>query len=512
MSKVYLVGAGPGDPDLITWKGRNILAVADAVLYDHLAPEALLELTPRHCERIYVGKKKSVHAFPQEEICAMMIERARRGLTVVRLKGGDPFLFGRGGEEIEALADADVTFEVVPGVTSPLGIAAYSGVPLTHRDHTKVVTFVTGHDAGAIDWGKVGQSETLVIFMGILAIREITREIMSRGRSGTTPAIAVRWGTRPDQQTVQATLSDLADRIEAAQLKPPATIIIGEVVGLRKKLSWFEGLPLFGRQIVVTRAADQATELVSGLRALGANAIELPVISLQPPFDPAPLDAAISNLAAYDWLIFTSVNGVRFFLDRLDGSATDLRSLRARICAIGPATRRALEQLHLKVDVMPREFVAESVVTALSGYELRDKRILLPRAAAARDIIPVELTKLGAKVDVVEAYRNVIPPDAEARAHAIFTDKHKPGWITFTSSSTVDNFVAIAGKEALKDVRIASIGPITSRTIRKHGLAVNAEAEPFTVKGLVGAILETSGGNQRVPSPAGRNPQARQQN
>src|SRR5579871_4964460 len=343
MSKVYLVGAGPGDPDLITWKGRKLLASADAILYDHLASEHLLELAPKNCERIYVGKKKAVHAFPQEEISRMMIERARRGLTVIRLKGGDPFIFGRGGEELEALADAGVEFEVVPGVTSPLGIAAYSGVPLTHRDHTKLVTFVTGHDAAGIDWSKVGQSETLVVFMGIGAIHEIARELIKHGRSGSTPAIAVRWGTRADQETVTGTLGDIADRIDAAHLKPPATVIIGEVVALHSKLAWYEKLPLFGRRIVVTRAPDQAGDLSDRLRALGAEPIELPVISIQSPLDSGPLDRALDQLSSYDWLIFTSVNGVRFFLERLDGSKHDLRSLRARICAIGPATRRAVE-------------------------------------------------------------------------------------------------------------------------------------------------------------------------
>jgi len=362
MSKVYLVGAGPGDPDLITWKGRKLLTLADSVLYDHLASEHLLELTRKDCERIYVGKKKAVRAYPQEEICAMMIERARRGLTVVRLKGGDPFIFGRGGEELEALAGAGVLFEVVPGVTSPLGIAAYSGVPLTHRSHTKLVTFVTGHDVAGIDWSKVGQSETLVIFMGIASIREIAQEITRHGRAADTPALAVRWGTRPDQDTVAGTLETIADQIEEAQLKPPATVIIGEVVALHDRFNWFEKLPLFGQRIVVTRSSDQAAEFSERLRALGADAIELPVISIQPPLDTSPLNQAVERLASYDWLIFTSVNGVRFFLDRLDHSKNDLRSLKARICAIGPATRRAVEGLHLKVDLMPEEYVAESLV------------------------------------------------------------------------------------------------------------------------------------------------------
>jgi uroporphyrinogen III methyltransferase/synthase len=466
-----------------------LLSIADSVLYDNLANEHLLDLAPKTCERIYVGKKKSTHAFPQEEICAMMIERARRGLNVIRLKGGDPFIFGRGGEELEALADAGIPYEVVPGVTSPLGIAAYSGIPLTHRSHNKVVTFVTGHDVHAIDWSKTGQTETLVIFMGIFAICDIAAEIMRHGRSGETPALAVRWGTRPDQETVSGTLATIADRIEQADLKPPATVIIGEVVGLHEKLDWFEKLPLFGQKIVVTRAADQAGEFSDNLRSLGADAIELPVIELAPPTDPAPLDRALANLATYDWLIFTSVNGVRFFLDRLDQSPYDLRSLKARICAIGPATRAAIEALHLKVDLMPEEYVAESLVQAFANENLAGKTILLPRAAIARDVIPNELAKLGAHIDVVETYRNMLPDDASARASEIFSGDKKPDWITFTSSSTVKNLLAITGKEALAGIRIASIGPVTSSTICAHGLTVDAEAKQFTTEGLIDAIL-----------------------
>jgi uroporphyrinogen III methyltransferase / synthase len=490
MSKVYLVGAGPGDPDLITWKGRKLLALADSVLYDHLANEQLLDLTRRDCERIYVGKKKAVHAYPQEEICAMLIERVKRGLTVVRLKGGDPFIFGRGGEEVEALVDAGVSFEVVPGVTSPLGIAAYSGVPLTHRDHTKVVTFVTGHDVPGIDWAKVGQSETLVVFMGIASIREIALSIMAHGRPGNVPAIAVRWATRPNQQTVTGTLASIADEIEKAHLKPPATVIIGEVAGLHAKLAWFEKLPLFGKRIVITRAQDQACDFSGRLRSLGADAIQFPVISIEPPEDSGALDRAIGQLALYDWLIFTSVNGVRFFMDRLDRSEHDLRSFKARICAIGPATRQAIENLHLKVDLMPAEYVAESVVELFRSERLPGKRVLLPRAAVARDVIPTELTKLGAHVEVVEAYRNVIPENSTEHAHEIFGAAKKPDWITFTSSSTITNCIAIAGREALEGVRIASIGPVTSQTAREHGLRVDTEAKQFTLDGLLQAILD----------------------
>src|SRR5579863_4230078 len=432
MTPVYLVGAGPGDPELITCKGRSVLETADAVLYDHLANEALLNLAPPAAERIYVGKKKSVHAYSQDEICQMMIDRARRGLSVVRLKGGDPFIFGRGGEEAEALADAGVPFEIVPGVTSPLGIAAYTGVPLTHRDHTSVVTFVTGHEVARIDWDKVGGAETLVIFMGLTTFSEIARAIISRGRSPETPAMAVRWGTRPDQETISGTLATLPGLIQQRGLKPPATIIVGEVVRLRKKLNWFEQLPLFGRRIVVTRARGQTPALAAKLRALGAEVIEIPTIEIVAAADYGPLDRAIAELAAYDWLIFTSVNGVRFFLERLDGSKQDLRALRARICAIGAATRSAVEALHLKVDLTGKEYVAESLVEAFRAFDLKGKRILLPRAAVARDVLPAGAAKQAADV---------------------FAGQRKPDWITFTSSSTVQNFMRIAGDRALDGVK-----------------------------------------------------------
>src|SRR5580704_13451569 len=282
MSKVYLVGAGPGDPELITLKAKRLLAQADSILYDHLANSDLLDLAPASAERIYVGKKKAEHALAQDEICALLVERGKRGLNVVRLKGGDPFLFGRGGEEAEALADAGVPFEVVPGVTSPLGIAAYTGVPLTHRDHTSVVTFITGHDVCKIDWGKVGTSETLVIFMGLSHFDEIAERIIGGGRSAATPAMAVRWGTRPAQQVITGTLDSLPGLIHKHKLKPPATIIVGDVVSLREKLSWFEKLPLFGQRIVVTRAKDQADSLSAPLRHLGAEVVELPTIDIQP--------------------------------------------------------------------------------------------------------------------------------------------------------------------------------------------------------------------------------------
>ena len=487
--KVYLIGAGPGDPELLTCKGRRILQQADAILFDHLAPAALLDLAPPSAERLYVGKKKSDHAFSQEEICGMLIERARRGLCVVRLKGGDPLLFGRGGEEAEALADAGIPFEMVPGVSSAMGIAAYAGVPLTHRGRSSSVAFVSGHELQAVDWKTVGQADTLVLFMGMTAFAEIARELIASGRSPLTPAIAVRWGTRPDQESIEGTLASLPQRIAESGMKPPATIIVGEVVALREKLDWFERLPLFGRRIVNTRPKGQADALSSRLKALGADVIEMPTIEIQAAADYGPLDRALSELASYHWLIFTSANGVRCFVERLDASAVDLRALRAKICAIGPATRAAIEALHLKVDLMGREYVAEGLIEAFSAHDLAGKRVLLPRAAVARDLVPVELAKRGAQIDVVEAYRTVAPSDAATQAAKLFRGARKPDCITFTSSSTVQNFVAVAGADALAGVKVASIGPVTTATARGLGIDVAVEARVFTVDGLVEAVL-----------------------
>ena len=479
--KVYLIGAGPGDPDLITVKGRRILEHADSILYDHLAPHALLDLAPAAAERVYVGKKKSDHEFTQEEIGAMLVERARRGLTVVRLKGGDPFIFGRGGEEAEALAESGIPFEIVPGVTTPLGIAAYTGVPLTHREHTSAVTFVTGHAVDQIDWGKIGHAETLVIFMGLTTFPAIARELIARGRSPETPAMAVRWATRPDQEVTIGTLATLPAL--AANMRPPATIIVGEVVRLHGKLDWFGRLPLAGRRIVVTRAREQADTLVASLSALGAAVVELPTIEILPPSDPGPLDRAIARLPSYDWIVFTSANGVRAVVDRLP----DLRAMRGKICAIGPATRAAIEALRLKIDLMGEEYVAESLVQAFAAHPVEGKRILLPRAAVARDVVPVELSKRGAHVDVVAAYRTAPPENLAAAIREAF--RRRPDAITFTSSSTVKNFVEAAGAATLAGVHAVSIGPVTTQTARELGVAIAAQARVYTAEGLVEALV-----------------------
>jgi uroporphyrinogen III methyltransferase/synthase len=485
---VYLVGAGPGDPDLVTVRGKRLIAEADVIFYDHLSPVCLLDDARRDVRRIYVGKKRAKHVRTQAEINELLIAEALAGCSVVRLKGGDPFIFGRGGEEAEALVAAGVPFEVIPGVTSAVGVAAYTGIPLTHRRETSEVSFVTGHDVDAIDWSKY-RTGTLVIFMGLTMLDEIAQRLISTGRDAATPAAAVRWGTRGDQVTVEGTLSSLGESIRQAGLKPPALIVVGEVIGLREKLNWFERLPLFGQRIVVTRPREQAAALSGRLRSLGAEVIPLPTIEILPPDDWGPLDAAIEVLDTYDWLIFTSANGVRHFVERLDVSDHDLRDIRAKICAIGPATAESLARLHIKVDRTPEEYVAESLLAALTGEELRGKRILLPRARVARDVIPVELEKRGATVNVVSAYQTVVPEDVAARVERLFEGSSKPDWVTFTSSSTVRNFVSVCPVERLEGVRVASIGPITSATVRELDIRVDVEASRYTVGGVVDAIL-----------------------
>jgi uroporphyrinogen III methyltransferase/synthase len=489
MSKVYLVGAGPGDPELITVKGRRVIETAQVVFYDHLANAALLDLAPPEAERVYVGKKRSAHAFTQEEIIAMMVDRVHAGKTVVRLKGGDPFIFGRGGEEIEGLGAAGVEYEVVPGVTAPLGIAAYTGVPLTHRDHTSVVTFVTGHDVESINWATTGLSDTLVIFMGREHLREIAERVIAAGRSAETPAMAVRWGTRPDQQTIVGTLGTLPGLVDEAGMKPPVTVLIGAVVQLRERLSWFEKRPLFGKRIIVTRARAQAAELSAKLREAGACTVEIPVIELAPLGDYTALDTCIQHLESYDWLVLTSTNAVEHFFARLRECGRDVRAIRGRICAIGPATRDAIEAAHLRVDLMPDEHVAEGAVHAFSTLQMKGARVLLPRAAEARDVLPRALTEMGAVVDIADAYRNIIPADAQRLVAEYLAAGSRADWITFTSGSTVKNWLALAGRESLDGVKIASIGPATSEVARKHGLNVEVEAKPCTTDGLIDAIL-----------------------
>ena len=499
-AKVYLVGAGPGDPGLITVKGKACIEAADVVIYDYLAAPALLNYARKNAEIIYVGKKGGDHTLSQDGINALIAKKAKAGNTVCRLKGGDPFIFGRGGEEAEVLVASGIPFEVVPGVTSAVAAAAYAGIPLTHRKLTATLAFITGHEdphkeESSIDWESLGRGiGTLVFFMGVKNLPDITQRLIAHGKSPDTPVALIRWGTTPAQQTVTGTLDDIAERVQKAGLKAPAIIVVGEVVRLRENLKWFETRPLLGRRIVVTRAREQASDLVTLLAEQGAECLEFPTIKVVPAADSAPLDDAINRLAAYDWIVFTSVNGVQFFFERLFELDRDVRALNhLHTAAIGPATSQRLRTFGLKSDIVPENYRAEAVVEAFRSLDLKGKKVLLPRAAEARPVLPVELRKMGAEVDEVTAYLTEKVADNADQLIEHLADK-SIDLITFTSSSTVKNFKALLPPDrfqALLDgVAIASIGPITTDTAIELGFEVDITAPTYTIPGLCDAILK----------------------
>ncbi len=497
--KVYLVGAGPGDPELITLKGLECIKNADVIIYDYLASPSLLKHAREHAEIIYVGKKGGDHTLSQDRINALIAEKAQKGFTVTRLKGGDPFIFGRGGEEAEVLIDARIPFEIIPGVTSAIAAPAYAGIPLTHRKFTSTIAFVTGHEDPAkaesnIDWAALAKGiGTLVFLMGVKNLPHITDRLMHHGMSPDTPVALVRWGTTPKQTTVSGTLDTIVERTKAAGLKPPAIIVVGHVVKLREKMRWFETRPLMGRCVVVTRAREQASDLVKRLSDLGAECLECPTIKVSPPQDVKPLDRAMENLSSYDWLIFTSVNGVNFFFERLFQKNKDVRALKdIHTAVIGPATEKRLFDFGLKSDIVPESYRAESVVKAFAGKDVTGRKILLPRAKEARPVLPLELKKMGAVVDEVTAYCTHAVKDNTDVLSARLKER-SIDMITFTSSSTVKNFRALFPNEDLKDlmrgVTIASIGPVTADTARDLGFDVHIIAESYTIPGLCQAIL-----------------------
>ncbi|HEX6708711.1 MAG TPA: uroporphyrinogen-III C-methyltransferase [Rubrobacter sp.] len=495
---IYLVGSGPGDPGLFTLKGVRCMEEADAVVYDRLAPEALLKYASPEAERIYVGKKPGNPTMSQEDINALLVELGRTAKTVVRLKGGDPYIFGRGGEEALALKSAGLPFEVVPGVTSGVAAPAYAGIPVTHRSISTSVAFVTGHEdptkgRSDVDWKKLANSaDTLVLYMGVGRLQEISAELLAAGRSPDTPVACVRWGTIPEQQTVTGTLEDIAGRVAEAGMKPPAITVVGDVVALREEgLDWYERRPLFGQRVVVTRARAQAGELSVELERLGAEVHEFPTIEIRPPEDYGPLDAAIRELDSFGWIVFTSVNGVEAFLQRLRHHGLDLRAVPrdAKVAAIGPATAQKIEEAGLLVDVVPGEYRAEALIGALDVRA--GERILIPRAKVAREILPEKLREAGADVIVPPAYESA--PSSEGKEDlARRLQFGEIDCVTFTASSTVENFVGAFGAEEaarlLAGTRVACIGPITAETAREHGLRVDAEAEKYTISGLVEAV------------------------
>lgn len=499
--KVYLVGAGPGAPDLMTVRGAGLLSRAEVVLYDSLVSPDLLRLAPATAERIHSGKRGGGEPIlAQDAINQTLIERARAGQTVVRLKGGDPFIFGRGGEEAAALAQAGIDFEVVPGITSAIAAPAFAGIPLTHREHGSFVVFITGHEeparhpGEAVPWDELARAAhprgTLVILMAAARLREVLARLTTAGLPGETPAAAIQWATTAAQRTVLATLATLADEVARAQLGSPAVVVVGACARLRDRLAWVEKLPLFGRRIVVTRAATEAGEFAARLRTLGAEVIELPTIAAAPPSSFATLDRALSAAASFDWLIFTSARGVDAFVARLRTLEQDVRALgRARIAAIGPATAARLQHYALRVAAIPPEYRAEAIIDAIGAAQIQGARILIPRAEVAREILPQLLREHGAReVVVAPAYRTVLPDDPAAARVRELAAAHAIDLVTFTSSSTVTNFRAMIGAEAA-GMQAAVIGPITAASAREQGFNVIAAPPNYTIDGLIGAIV-----------------------
>jgi uroporphyrinogen III methyltransferase/synthase len=496
---VYLVGAGPGDPGLITVKGLDCIKRAEVLVYDRLAGKRLLSYASAACELIYVGKMPDCHTLRQEEINQLLLKKALEGRVVTRLKGGDPYVFGRGGEEAELLAGNNVPFEIVPGITSAIAVPAYAGIPVTHRDFASSFAVITGHedpakDESSIAWEKIATAHgTLVFLMGVGNLPLIADKLQRHGRPASTPVALIRWGTRPEQRTLTGSLATIVQQAEEAGLTSPAIIVVGKVVTLRHTLSWFEKKPLFGKRVVVTRSREQASDLSGRIEELGGEVFEFPTIAIAEPEDFAPLDAAISRMETYDWLIFTSVNGVDAFFARLRRQGRDIRNLKgARLCAIGPKTKERLEALCLNVEYVPAEYRAEAVLEGLKGKLKFGERVLLPRADIARGILPDTLRSMGAEVDNVIAYRTV-RGGGDARLLRELLEKKMIHYITFTSSSTVRNFVETLNypdlQSLLDGVRLVSIGPITSQAARDLGLAIAIEAAEYTIDGLMEALL-----------------------
>jgi uroporphyrinogen III methyltransferase/synthase len=504
--KVWLIGAGPGDPGLMTVAGVAALAEAEVVVYDRLVSAQLLELAPSSAERIFVGKEASAHALGQEEINALLVEKACQGKRVVRLKGGDPFVFGRGGEEAEALAAGGIPFEVVPGVTSAVAAPAYAGIPITHRGLASSFAVITGHEdptkaETALDWSKLATGvDTLVFLMGAATLPQIVEKLVEHGRPAATPVAVIRWGTTPAQEVVTGTLADIARRVKEARLEPPAVAVVGEVVRLRETLCWFDSpraKPLFGKRVLVTRTRQQASALSRLLSQQGAEPIELPALELVPRADPRRLARALGALARgrYQWVVFTSANGVDIFFQRLSEAGRDARAFAgARVCAIGPGTAGALAGRGLRADLVPEEFVAESVVEALARQNVAKSRILLPRAEGARRELVRGLRALGARVDELPLYVAAPPgapePEALRRLRAGEVDV-----VTLASSSAVRNLLKLLEGDTapLKGPLIACIGPVTARTAREAGLQVGVESKEHTIPGLVQALRDHYG-------------------
>jgi len=493
---VYLVGAGPGDPGLMTARSLALIGSADAIYYDRLIPPGALDGAREDAELVYVGKAPGKPSVPQEEIGERLIEAARAGKSVVRLKGGDPFVFGRGGEEGEALRAAGVEFELVPGITAGVAASAYAGIPVTHRDDASAVAFVTGHEdpekeESALDWEALARFPgTLVFYMGVKRLDDNAGALIAAGRNAEEPAAAIERGTMEGQRTVVATLGTLAEAVAREQVKAPALIIVGQVVTRRESLAWLERRPLHGKRVVVTRARAQASGLAKTLRNLGAEVVELPAIRIEPTIESDQVKQTAERIGSYSLIVLTSPNGVRLLFEAMRNAGLDARALcGATVAAIGPGTARALAKCGIAADIVPERFVAESLVESLAAVEVSGKRVLVARAADARDVIPAHLEGRGAEVDVVALYETVREePSPEAVDAAQAAD-----YVTFTSSSTVRNLTEALGERFPKDARIVSIGPVTSEAVVDAGLKVDVEADRHDIDGLVAALLADAG-------------------
>lgn len=496
--KVYLVGAGPGDPALITVKGLELLKRAEVLVYDYLATPKLLKYVPKDAELIYAGKKGGVcHAHTQEEINQLLVDHASRGKTVVRLKGGDPFIFGRGGEEIEELALHNIPFEVVPGVTSATAAATYAGVPITHRRYTASVAFITGHEdpgkeTSNIAWDKISTGiGTLVFYMGIKNLPFITENLINNGRDPETPVVVVRWASTPIQRSVVGTLATIAEVVKKEKITPPALIVVGEVVALRDTINWFEKRPLFGKRILVTRTREQASELVRLLEEQGAECVEGATIALEPPDSWEPLDQELARLDSYQWLVFTSINAISFFFARLFARGLDSRALRGpKIAVVGTATAESLKKYGISADLIPEEFTGDGLAASLVAQGVEGSRVLFPRAKKAREALPEILRQHGAEVSIVPVYQNVRPRDYEMVRGELA--QGAIDMVTFTSSSTVRNFLDMLDPDRdtlLAGVKVAAIGPVTTETAEKAGLGVDVQPATYTIPALVESIL-----------------------
>jgi uroporphyrinogen III methyltransferase/synthase len=505
IAPVALVGAGPGDPGLLTLRAVECLAAADLVVYDRLVPTRLLDHVRPDCRRVCISDLAGSHSDRYPAVHGILIDAARQGLRVVRLKGGDPFLFGRGAEEAEALRQAGIDFEVVPGVTAALGASAYAGIPLTHRQLSSAVALVTGHEqpgkiGSSLDWDALARFPgTLVFFMGLTRLAMISQELLARGKAADTPAAAIHWGTTARQRTIEASLRELPAAVTAAGLASPTLVVVGDVVALRSKLGWFEQRPLFGRSVLVTRPRGQETGMVRKLEALGANVSYAPLVEIREIADWSPVDRVMADIASYNWLVFTSVNGVHAFLRRLPHVGRDLRALGGiMLAAIGPSTAQALREYHLEPDVVPSRYRSEGLAEALKE-RVRGQRVLLARADRGRELLRDELAAV-AQVEQVAVYSQADVTEFDPGTLAELNEG-RLDFVTLTSSNIARALIKILGPEAREHVRsgrtqLVTISSVTSAEVIEAGLPVAAEAKEETVEGLVAALFDLAGRNR----------------